>query len=352
MRTSTCTLIILLSFQFVHAQKQTYKCEKIYDAIKLVDEKKYNEGIAMLKECEKIDPKAYTYPYEIALAYTYQEDYKSAISQLEKIKNHDNIEANYFALLGNNYDYLNNTEQAIKTYDEGLKRFPNSGNLYLEKGVMLEFEKKYSEAVKTYEKGIQVAPSYPSNYYRAANIYLESDNKLAGLIYGEIFLNIERTTERTKEISKKLYDSYKNTVVFKGKGEKEISICKSVSIDISTLEKEKKLPFCMIFEKNFVISLLDINEFSLDNLSSIRRKFLKQYFSKDYKDYPNILLDYQKKMEDNNVFNAYNHYIFQIGDPDAFNIWQKANQAEYDKFVIWYTTDENTIPIDQKSTSF
>lgn len=345
MRISTYTLVILFSLQFVNAQKQTYKCEKIYDAIKLVDDKKYEEGIAMLKECEKIDPKAFTYPYEIALAYTYQEDYKSAISQLEKIKDYDHIKDDYFALLGNNYDYLNNSEQAIKIYDEGLTRFPNSGKLYLEKGVVLEFDKKYAEAVKTYEKGIQVAPNYPSNYYRAANLYLDSDNKLTGLIYGEIFLNIERTTERTKEISKKLYESYKNAIIFKGKNEKELSICKSMSIDINALEKNKKLPFCMIFEKNFVMSLLDQSEFSLDNLSSIRRKFLKEYFAKDYKDYPNILLDYQKKMEENNVFNAYNHYIFQIGDQNAFNDWQKKNQSEYDKFVHWYTDDKNVLVI-------
>jgi len=230
MKISTYTLIILLSLQFVNAQKQTYKCEKIYDAIKLVDEKKYNEGIVMLKECEKIDPKAYTYPYEIALAYTYQEDYKSAISQLEKIKNYDNIEANYFALLGNNYDYLNKPQEAIKIYDEGLKRFPNSGELFLEKGVVLEFDKKYSEAIQSYEKGINVAPNYPSNYYRAANIYLDSDNKLNGLMYGEVFLNIERTTDRTKEMSKKLYETYKNAIIFKDKNEKEISICKYVSM--------------------------------------------------------------------------------------------------------------------------
>jgi len=99
----------------------------------------------------------------------------------------------------------------------------------------------------------------------------------------------------------------------------------------------------MIFEKNFVMSLLDETEFNLNSLSSIRRKFLKQYFAKDYKDYPNILLDYQKKMEENNVFDAYNHYIFQMGEPRAFNAWQKTNQSDYDKFVAWYTDDKNVL---------
>jgi tetratricopeptide (TPR) repeat protein len=327
----------------ISAQKKTFKCEKIYDAIKLVDEKKYDEGIAILKDCEKIDSKDITYPYEIALAYTYKKDYKSAVSQLEKIKNYENLDDSYFALLGNNYDYLNNPVQAVKTYDEGLKRFPNSGKLHLEKGVIYEFDKKYSDAVKTFEKGIQVAPDYPSNYYRAANIYLNSDNKLNGLIYGEIFLNIERSSNRTKEMSEKLYEAYKNAIIFKSKNEKQISICKSINIDINTFEKNSKLPFCTIFEKNIVLSMIDQNEFNLDNLSSIRRKFLREYFIKDYKDYPNALLNYHKKMEDSNVFDAYNHYIFQMGDSNTFNIWKESHQSEYNKFVEWYTKDENKI---------
>lgn len=337
------TSALLSLSTIISAQKKTFKCEKIYDAIKLVDEKKYDEGIAILKECEKTDSKDSTYPYEIALAYTYKEDYKNAISQLEKIKNYENLDDSYFALLGNNYDYLNNPEQAVKTYDEGLKRFPNSGKLHLEKGVIYEFDKKYSVAVRIYEKGIEVEPNYPSNYYRAANIYLNSDNKLNGLIYGEIFLNIERSSNRTKEMSEKLYNTYKNAIIFKGKNEKQISICRSVNIDIKTFEMDKKLPFCMIFEKNIVLSMINLNEFNLDNLSSIRKRFLKEYFIKDYKDYPNALLSYHRKIEDSNVFDAYNHYIFQMGDSNSFNIWKESHQNEYNKFVEWYTKDENKI---------
>lgn len=46
---------------------------------------------------------------------------------------------------------------------------------------------------------------------------------------------------------------------------------------------------------------------------------------------------------DNKVFDAYNHYIFQMGAEDEFSNWLKTNESEYNKFVEWYTKTENII---------
>ncbi|WP_370895616.1 tetratricopeptide repeat protein [Chryseobacterium gossypii] len=334
-------LLTTLSLQLINAQTRSFKCERIYDAIKLMDTGKYDESIEILRECEKIDPKDYSYPYEIAYAFFQKKDYKNAISQLEKIKNYENIKADYFQLLGNVYDYDGNPDKAIHTYEEGLKKFPNSGRLYLEKGVMNEHDKPL-EAIKMYEKGIALDPSYPSNYYRAAKLYLNSNDKLSGLIYGEIFLNLERTTPRTQEMGKLLYEGYKKSIIFESKDKIKIDFCEAV-IDV----QNKKYPLCVVFGKNFISVIINQNEFNFENLAAIRNRFVKEYFKEDYKDYPNILFSYFKKMEDNNVLNAYNHYIFQMGDVQAFKLWQANNQAEYDKFADWYTTKENVIKIDR-----
>jgi hypothetical protein len=347
MRSAAYLIIAFICFLNANAQKRTFKCEKVHDAIELIDNGKHDEGIAILKECEKIDLADFTYPYEIAYAFVQKKDYKSAISQLEKIKNYNNIDDYYFSLLGNTYDYDGNPDKAISIYNEGLKKFPNSGILHLEKGVIYEFNKP-SEAIKIYEKGIQADPSYPSNYYRAAKLYLKSSDKFSGLMYGEIFINLERTTSRTKEISKLLYETYKNVMTFESKNLMRIDFCEAV-IDAQKFEKTKKLPLCLVFGKSFVIASIDQNEFNFENLATMRNQFVKEYFKKDYKDYPNVLFSYFKKMENNKVLNAYNHYIFQMGDPQAFNEWKKNNQSQYDKFAEWYTTNENNIKINQKN---
>ncbi|WBX98488.1 tetratricopeptide repeat protein [Chryseobacterium gambrini] len=338
-------ILTVISFQTFIAQKKTFKCEKVYDAVKLIDQSKFDEGIAILQECEKIDPSEYTYPYEIAYALLQKKDYKNAISQLEKIKSYPTIQADYYQLLGNSYDYDNNPEKAIATYDEGLKKFPNSGRLYLEKGVIYEYDQP-EEAIKIYEKGINVDPTYPSNYYRVSNLYLKSNNKLPGLIYGEIFINLERTTKRTQEMSKKLYQTYKDAIDIKDEKSNTVSLCKVISVDVNSINKNK-VPFCIMFEASMMLSTLGQKEFTFESFAKIRSNFLKEYSARLKKDHPNVLLDYFRKMEDHQVFNAYNHYVFQIGDENAFTKWQESNQAEYQKFVEWYTADENDLKIDK-----
>lgn len=343
---TTFTIIALSAVQLLTAQK-TFKCQKVRDAIKLIDEEKYDEGIKILKDCEKVDPKDYTYPYEIAFAHIKKADYKNAILQLEKVKEYSNIDDYYYALLGNAYDYANNPDQAIKVYNEGLKKFPNSGKLYLEKGVMFEFEKKIAEALEIYEAGIKADPSSPSNYYRASRLYMNSNNILPGLIYGEIFVNLERTTSRTQEISKLLYEGYKKAVHFNN-DEIKTDFCEAI-ITIQNKDKNLQLPFCIIFGKNFILSAINQKEINLETLSSIRQKFIKEYYNKDYKTYPNVLMSYHKTMEDKHLFNAYNHYVFQMGDLPSFQNWETKNKAEYDKFVDWYTADENVLKINKNN---
>lgn len=316
--------------------------EKAKEAIKLMDNNKFNESIKLLEESEKLDPENFDYPYEKAYAFYLQKDYEKAISILEKCQNYKNVNYQLYQLIGNAYDILGKPEKAIEIYDLGLTKFPNKGALYLEKGVVYEYSKNYEKAISSYKKGIDIDPKHTSNYYRLAKLYLQSNDKVPGLIYGEIFINLERTTKRTLEISKILFDGYKNAITFVDDKTQKIDFCEVV-IDTQKFEKDKKFPFCMIFGKSFLIALTGIQKIDLDNLAKVRNEFLKLYFEKDYKDYPNFLLNYLKNVSDNKFFDAYNHYIFQMGAEDEFNTWKEKNVNEYNKFVDWYTKPENII---------
>lgn len=347
MKTKNYFLLLILLSLNIYSQKKTFKCEKVYDAVKLIDEGKYNEAIKILEDCENLDPLEYTYPYEIALAKSYSKDYDGAIKKLIKIKNYKEIKDDYYQLLGNNYDYAGDSAMAIKTYDEGLKKFPKSGRLYLERGVMYESSKPI-EAIKIYEKGIEAEPMYPSNYYRATKIYLKTNDRLSGLIYGEIFMNLERTTSRSQEMSKLLYEGYKNSLIFISQNQKKTEFCPAL-IDVEKYEKKELLPLCINFAYGFVTAMMKYNEFTYDNFVQMRKDFLKEYQNVKIKNSPNVLLNYFKTMDDNKVFNAYNYYIFQIANKEAFAEWQTKNKDEYDHFVEWYTKSENEIKIDSKN---
>src|SRR4030095_3920321 len=204
---------LIPSFLLAQPDKEKAK-EKVREAIKLMDGGKVDESLTLLEEAFKLDPHDITIPYEAAYAHTLKKDYKKSIEILERLKSHKDATDIFYQLLGNAYDYDKQEEKALSTYQDGLKRFPKSGRLYLEQGIVYLNKEDYNKALSMYEKGIEVAPHFPSNYYWASKIFCNSDNEVWGLIYGEIFMNLERNSRRTAEISKLLYDTYKQGIKF------------------------------------------------------------------------------------------------------------------------------------------
>lgn len=330
-------LISLMGF----SQRNELAWKKAKVAIRLMDEGKVDESIQLLKECEKIDNEDYTYPYEMAYAYILKKDYETAITILNKTKKYKNINDQVYQLSGNCYSYLNKPKLAIKEYEQGIKKFPNAGNLHLEKGNIFLIQEKYEDAIENYRNGIAAEPNFSSNYYRLALLYLNSTDRLSGLLYGEIFMNLERSTQRTTEMSKLLYDGYKKSIKFN-----DTNVATDFCEVILNIEnKEFKMPFCAIFVKDFILGITTQKEINLNTLSEIRTNFIKNFFKDDYKNYSNIILDYNKKMLDEGILDTYNKYLFQIGSEEEFSIWKDDNIETYDTFLEWYSNPENYLKI-------
>ncbi|AEE20415.1 tetratricopeptide repeat protein [Dokdonia sp. Hel_I_63] len=341
-------LFIILQLIVFTAFAQTNKelaLEKAKEAITIMDEGRIDESIKLLEESQKLDPINYSYPYEIAYAHVLTKDYNQALKILKKIKKYDTLNSQVYQMSGNCYSYLGKPERAIKEYEEGMERFPNAGNLHLEKGNVYHHQEEYDQAIVNYQKGIEVDPTFASNYFRLAKLYLNSPDKLSGLIDGEIFMNLERTTDRTIEMSELLYETYKSSITF---GDTDISIdfCE-INIDATkvNIDEPVNLPFCGIFGKNITLAIIEEKEITLNSLSRIRERFIENYYQEDLSIHQNILFAYQKELLDKNLFDAYNHYLFQIGNEKEYNEWLDTHQKEYDAFVEWYTNDENTIDI-------
>ncbi|MFZ1799296.1 MAG: tetratricopeptide repeat protein, partial [Chitinophagaceae bacterium] len=188
------TLLFIGQISYAQTNKeQAYA--KAKEAIKLEDEEgKYDEAIQLLKEAEALDPENINYPYEIAYAYSGKKEYKKASDILEKLLDRKDVNGRIYQALGNAYDFQGKGDKAISTYEKGLKKFPNSGELYLESGNMDLVKKDYNKALNYYEKGIEMDPKFPSNYYWASKIYCSSEDEVWGMIYGEIFMNLERNS--------------------------------------------------------------------------------------------------------------------------------------------------------------
>lgn len=345
----TITLLLFLTtgqIVFGQADNKEKALEKGREAVKLMDNGKIEESIKLLLEAQKLDPDRLDYPYELAYAYYLKEEYKGAIEILEKNKNHKDVTDRLFQLLGNSYDVSGKTDKALEAYDEGLKLFPKSGIIYLEKGNVYWSKKEYGKALPFYEKGIEVDPKFPSNYYRAARIYCSSSEEIWGLIYGEIFMNLERNSKRTAEISKLLFDTYKSEITINGDSAK-IDFCKVVMNAEDIAGKDKiKFPFCMVFGQAFIMSIIGIKTIDINSLDKIRTAFVENYFKMGHiKTHPNLLFEYQDKILKLGHSEAYNHWILMKGDEDGFDKWRSANKDKWDNFVRWF--NDNGLKVDE-----
>jgi tetratricopeptide (TPR) repeat protein len=345
------TLFVIINTASIIAQTDK---DKAYDlgmkAITEMENGNISESIKLLEKCKKLDPTNMNYPYEIAFANYLDKDYKSAIKILKKLTKHEDANDRVWQMLGNSYDLNKEPEKAIKSYDEGIENFPNSGKLYLERANMEAYKENFQGAIDFYEKGIQVEPMFPSNYFNAATIFLNSKNKVWGMIYGEIFMNLERNSKRTATMSSILYESYKNNITYISDTSMTVNFCEEIMMNVNEMSDPSKfkMPFSMVYEPTLLMSIAFTDSIDINSLDEIRSDFIENYFSLGHdKNYPNLLFDYQKQVQANGHMESYNHWILMKGDEEAFGNWLELNDDKWKKFVEWFS--KNSIKIDQSN---
>lgn len=348
-------MLILLSFSFFLISPSFAQTnieiakEKGIEAVKLMDDGHIDSSLELLDDARKLDPKSLIYPYEMAYAYYLKKDYKEAAGILKKLEKHESVNDLVYQLLGNSYDNLGNRKEAMKSYERGLKKFPGSGKLYLEMGIIQLHDEKYDKALDYFEKGISVEPTFASNYFWAAKLFCNSDEEVWGMMYGELFMNLERNTKRTVEVSKMLYDTYKTEIKVVGDTALSVSFSKNNVVAVPDNIENFRIPFGIgIYEPTLLLSSAGYNEVNMQTLSDIRAKFIDLYFQKGYnRRYPNVLFEYQKKIKDLGHMEAYNYWILMQGDKYEYMNWEMANQEKWDAFVDWF--GNNPIEINERN---
>jgi tetratricopeptide (TPR) repeat protein len=317
-------------------------------AIRLMDEGKLDEAIGLLQEARKLDPARSDYSYELGYAYYQQKKYPEALEMAAPLVKLPDASDRTFELLGNIYDNSGNPPKAIETYEAGLRKFPASGRLQLELGIMYMLDKKdYDKAIRYFEDGIKVAPTFSSNYYWAAKLFCSSKEEVWGMLYGELFINLEPNSKRTAEISKILYNTYKSGITFKGKDSSSVSFSQNIVV-LPAKGKKLKLPYGgMVYAPVLLMSTIGETQIDLNALDRIRTNFVDNYYRFPAgQQNPNVLFEYQRQIKDAGHLAAYNHWLLAAGDEASFVQWEKANPEKWSSFVAWYKA--NPLRLDSK----
>ena len=207
-----------------------------------------------------------------------QERYEEAVEVLRRIKRKDYPPL--YQLLGNAYDMAGDRKRAVKTYEKGLRENPDAGRLYLELGNIAYAERQYDRALACYRRGATVDPAHPSNYRSLALLYAISTEPVWTLVWGELFMNLERGSGRTSAMSETLARTYRDNIRIEGDTAVRMTFSRNGRVAREGLRL--RIPFgTAVFEVAARAALTADgipDSLTLDVLSDMRERFVDRYF--------------------------------------------------------------------------
>ena len=307
-------IIFFLSLQNGFAQTAV---ELQATARSFMQQNDYANAIVVLNRATQMEPQNIEITKDLSLSYYMQRDNNKALEIIKPLIDKDEADDQCYQIAGNIYLQLGLTTECDKLYRKGIQKFPESGALYNDLGVLLWEQKDYT-AIKQWEKGIETDPNYSKNYYNASRYYNFTKDKIWSILYGEIFVNLDPLNTHTTEIKSILLENYKALFA---------------DVDITKENKDKNkfaTAFIEIMNKQSSLAATGINA---ETLTMIRTRFILDWY-KDYASkFPFKLFDLQKQLLQEGMFDAYNQWIFgSVQNLPAYQNWTITHSADYNDF--------------------
>jgi len=230
---------------------------------------------------------------------------------------------------------LRQPKAAEKLLNQGLKKFPRSGLLYHELGLLHEGQRWPAEALKTWLKGIEADPAFRVNYYEAARSYMGTSDFVWALVYGEIFVNLERVTPRANETRQMLVNAYKR--LYQRPDATNLP-------EYGKAQKQKATDFIDAVQEGLLQqSAVMTDGVTVENLIMARVRFLNQWQKSYARRYPFALFQYWDDLLRNGYFDAYNQWLFAPAiNPAEYNSWKTFHPDILPTFETYQKTNPFT----------
>ncbi len=168
----------------------------------------YTEAISHFDQALKSNPHSDDAWYDLADACLGKRDYAAALSALQHVSSQGQNDSSYRALLGDVNAHLDNTQEAIKifqqltienpdrdqsylslalaylrsgdnqqarqTLEQGLSRIPDSGELYWGMGVVAAVKGQFNDAEGYLKRSVELLPEWPAGYSALGVLYYQT----------------------------------------------------------------------------------------------------------------------------------------------------------------------------------
>lgn len=306
-------------------------------AERAMEQNKWAEALESYELLNQKIPSNREYDYNIAMMHYRMGQYREAAEKANQIVQAKPADLNAHRLLANALDLQDNYQGAVDHLRATIGNFPNDGELFFDLGVIEYLRGNDQAALDVWEDGIKADPYYGDNYYWATKMYAESNKPIWALMYGEMFLNVEKGTERFAEISKLITDLYMNYVE-----QKENNYV------VVVVNHPEQNSFEEAFEQTYRTlrqnGMLDVQREGLvmedgsfskiKALSFVRKQFLDLWKQTQQHKFSIPLFEWQQKLSEDGHLVAYMHWLLLNGDANYFLNWQKNHRDAFDNFLM------------------
>lgn len=336
---STLLMALLIVCSFGISKAQTSASDLYNTALSFMRSSDYSNAILVLNRAVELAPENAQYRKQLAYAYYLNNNLQQAEATIKPVLNSDAADVQTYQIAGDIYIAENDPKTAEKNYKRGLKKFPDAGELYNELGIIYYNERKYTDALQTWLTGIKVNPDYASNYYNAARIYYSSKDKVWAVLYGEIFINLERYTSRTAEMKGILLSAYKDL----------FTSGNALSPQLPVFD-DKKQSSAPDFRDAFLSALskgagtIVTRGVTPQTLVMLRTRFVLSWDNFYKYRYPFALFNFQQQLLKEGLFEAYNEWLFgPVSNLPEYKYWVEKHPDEMQR-MINYLNDHSLKP--------
>lgn len=286
------------------------------------------EAVAIFQKIVPLEPNSFAVKKALAQSYQLSGNHQNALLVLNPLFANNTADAECYRIASQSYVGIKEEKKAQKIIAEGISKNPNSGLLYYEQGLLFKTQKNYENALRSWLEGIANDPNFHLNYYEAAVAYVQTDQVIWAIIYGEIFVNKEPGTQRGNDTRILLLDAYQKLFFTPSKN---VNGDKLLNQAASSFEEAVRKTYLSLF---FIVS----DGITTENLIMLRSRFIISWSDHYAAQYPFSLYLFHNQLMTNGNFDLYNQWLFgKAENPQQYSTWSAAfaeDIAAFERFRV------------------
>ncbi len=138
--------------------------------------------------------------YETALTYYTLKDYSRALTNAQQASELLPGEDKVKTLLGNIFDNLGRSDDALKEYMAAVKTNPKNYSAYYNLGIFYYNNGRYKDAEEAFLSSVNINDDNPSAYYSLGCVYIKLNAADSAKDSFKRFLDLEKKSDRSDEV--------------------------------------------------------------------------------------------------------------------------------------------------------